>query len=331
MQVFRLDKPINDAHFSQKSLETALKKVIREATNSENTPLADYGDPSCPVFVVTTFGRIADGPVKLFRSYGFDKDPTPIWQAAQATSAAPALFPPVRVAIPAPPGWYMDGGTTATNPSLEALVEAQKYWKTRKCFVVSIGSGIQKSVIFIGKKKKQGVLKRAITRTESKDPEPEPTQDAQSKSELHHAGSKTRSTSLLRGLRNATIKIGETFHSTFANLRPFTDQGANLTRTPRAINLSHVANALVNLSTSSQSTHLKIWEEANSQDESAQFPYFRFNVSGGMDNIGLEEWRMAEAMAALTRSYLESPDVKVELGKCAEGLLNQNVFDSKQS
>jgi hypothetical protein len=91
---------------------------------------------------------------------------------------------------------------------------------------------------------------------------------------------------------------------------------------------AHIINALVNLSTSSEGTHLRVWEEANSQDEVAQFPYFRFNVVRGMDEIGLEEWRMAEVMTDLTRSYLESPDIKKELGKCAEGLLNPSAFES---
>ena len=131
-----------------------MKKVIREGTETkdENTLLADYGDQICPVFVVTTPGRIADGPLKLFRSYGFDKDKTPIWQAARATSAAPAFFPPARVDIPLPAGWYVDGGVRANNPSWEAMVEGKKYWGTRKCFIVSVGTGVQKPVDFIGKK-----------------------------------------------------------------------------------------------------------------------------------------------------------------------------------
>lgn len=44
-----------------------------------------------------------------------------------------------------------------------------------------------------------------------------------------------------------------------------------------------------------------------------------------MNEIGLEEWRMAEAMADLTRSYLGSVDGKKGLGKCAE---DQSAFES---
>jgi hypothetical protein len=105
--VFRLDHDIltlglgeNDACFGGETLETGIKKIISDAKFSENTPLADERDPSCPVFVVTTFARIADGPLKLFRSYGFNRDKTPIWQAGRATSATTGFFPPASSPIP---------------------------------------------------------------------------------------------------------------------------------------------------------------------------------------------------------------------------------------
>jgi len=337
--VFRLDKNIlsipvgeNNAYFSEKPLEAALKKVILDATNSENTPLADDRDPSCPVFVVTTFGRIADGPLKLFKSYGFDKDQTPIWQAARATSAAPAFFAPARVDIPPPAGWYVDGGLRANNPSWEAVVEAKKHWKTKKCLIVSIGTGFQKPVDFIANTI-QGTSKTAVATTESEYPESEPGQNAEPNDELHCPDSELPSNSLVGGLkqgfRKTSSKMEGTIKSASTNLQQVTEKVGQLTRIPGGIKVAaHIINALVNLSTSSESTHLRIWEEANSQDEVAQFPYFRFNVMRGMDEIGLEEWRMAEAMADFTRSYLESPDVKKELGKCAEGLLNPSAFES---
>ena len=337
--VFRLDENIlsipvgeNNACFNEKPLQAALKKVVLDATKSENSVLADDGNPSCSVFVVTTFGQIADGPLKLFKLYGFDKDQTPIWQAARATSAAPAFFPPARVDIPPPAGWYVDGGVRANNPSWEAVVEARKHWKTKKCFIVSVGTGVQKPVDFIGKHN-QGTSKTAIVIAESDHPESEPTQNAGLNDELHRPDSQQRSKSrfsgLKQGFRKTSSKIRGTVKSASTNLQQVTDKAAQLTRIPGGIKVAaDIINALVNLSTSSESTHLRVSEEANPHDEAAQFPYFRFNVVRGMDEIGLEEWRMAEAMADFTRSYLESPDVKKELGKCAEGLLNPSAFES---
>ena len=139
--------------FNEEPLVKALKEIIREYTGNENTSMADPNDQGpdfCPVFVVATEGQDAGGPVKLFRSYGFYKDPCPIWQAARATSAAPSYFPPAWVEVPDPGGWYIDGGLRRNNPSEVALSEARKYWKTvRRFCIVSIGTGIQKTVDFI--------------------------------------------------------------------------------------------------------------------------------------------------------------------------------------
>ena len=331
--VFRLDKNIlsipvgeNNAYFSEKPLEAALKKVVFDVTESEKTPLADNSDPSCPVFVVTTSARIADGPLKLFRSYGFDKDQTPIWQAARATSAAPAFFPPARVDIPPPAGLYVDGGVRANNPSWEAVVEAKKHWKTRKCFIVSIGTGVQKPVNFIGEERQSNTTKNATAKAELDHPRSGLAQLSESTSESQEDNSKQRSRPLSGGVKPGLKKASTTIKGTF---QPVTDRAAQLTRIPGGIKVAaHIIKALVNLSTSSESTHLRVWEEANSRNESTQFPYFRFNVLRGMDEIGLEEWRMTEAMADFTRNYLESPDVKKELEKCAEGLLNPFAFES---
>jgi predicted acylesterase/phospholipase RssA len=322
--VFRFEKNIltipvgeNSAYFDEKPLEDALKNVIREETKSENTPLADDSNPSCPVFVVTAYGRIADGPLKLFKSYGFDKDPTPIWQAARATSAAPAFFPPARVTIPSPPGWYVDGGVRANNPSWEAMVEVKRHWKARKCFIVSVGTGVQKPVDFIGKKRTS-----PATATLQSEPVQNPEPNVK-------VGPRAVFGGLKEGLKEAGTKIGGTIKSAARTVQPVTDKAAQITRIPGGAKVAaHIVKALVSLSTSSESMHLRVWGEANSEEESTQFPYFRFNVPRGMDEIGLEEWRMAEAMADVTRSYLDSPDVNGELRKCAEGLQNPSAFES---
>jgi predicted acylesterase/phospholipase RssA len=321
--IFGLEKNIlkvpvgeNNAYFNEKPLEEALKKVIHEATKSDDTPLADDTIPSCPVFVAAAHGRIGDGTLRLFRSYGFYKDQTPIWQAARATSAGPTFFPPAWVTVPPPPGWYVDGGVRANNPSWEALVEGKKYWKTRKCFIVSIGTGSQKPADFIRKKNAPNTLKKPV---EIKPPEAESSQTGVGDN-VQPTDSEQPSKSIFGGLKRSFQK---------ATVQPVTDKITKLARIPGGlINVAQIVEALVKLSTSSESTHLRVWEEAHSQDESAQFPYFRFNVDRGMEEIGLEEWKMNEKMTALTRSYLDSPVVKQELEKCAQGLLYPAVFES---
>jgi hypothetical protein len=306
-----------------------LKKVVLEETGKKNTPLADTGDPICPVFVVTTIGRIADGPLKFFKSYGHDRDQTPIWQAARATSAAPAFFPPARVELPpGPPGWYVDGGVRANNPSWEAKVEAGKQWRTRKCIIISIGTGVQRPVDFIGKQK----MSHPPKTKESPGSEATLTQTPELGATGQQSDGSPPSKSLFgtigQGFKNAGMKIGRSLKSATTTIQPVTDKAAQITRIPGGIKVTaHIVKALVNLSTSSEGTHLRVYEEAHSQDEAARFPYFRFNVQRGLDEIGLEEWKMAEAMGDVTRSYLESPDVKHVLEKCAAGLLNPFAFE----
>jgi len=78
----------------------------------------------------------------------------PIWQAARATTAAPTYFPPAWVTVPFPPEWYVDGGVTQNNPSPFALKEGKELWKTKRCLLVSVGTGIQKCADLVGNKKK---------------------------------------------------------------------------------------------------------------------------------------------------------------------------------
>jgi Patatin-like phospholipase len=305
-----------------------LKKVILEETGKENTPLADAGDHICPVFVVTTIGRIADGPLKFFKSYGHDRDQTPIWQAARATSAAPAFFPPARVEVPpGPPGWYVDGGVRANNPAWEAKVEVGKQWRARKCIIVSIGTGVQKPVDFIGKQD----ISRATEVAEPVYPDSVPIESPRVGPSDQHPDAVRRSKrfrTVTDGFKNIGGQLGASIKSVTSMIQPVMDKAAQISRIPGGAKVTaHIVKALVDLSTSSDGTHLRVYEEAHSQDEAAQFPYFRFNVQRGLDEIGLEEWKMAEAIGDVTRSYLESPDVKRELEKCAAGLLNPFSFE----
>jgi patatin-like phospholipase/acyl hydrolase len=66
-----------------------------------------------------------------------------IAQVAEATSAAPTFFEPVKLKTAEPAGWYslIDGGVFANNPAMCALVEAKKHAQDRNVLVVSVGTG----------------------------------------------------------------------------------------------------------------------------------------------------------------------------------------------
>jgi predicted acylesterase/phospholipase RssA len=338
VRVFRIERIIakipvgpNNAYFEPKALEDALKQVIREAhsTKSENESMADYDEPSCPVFVAATNAFAADGPLKLFRSYGDDKDSTPIWQAARATTAAPIFFPPARVDKPLPPRRYVDGGVMANNPAWEAVIEGKKYFKTRKCFIVSVGTGIQKPVNFIGK----NVM--ATTATQSKMHEPESPQNPQTNDEVEQPDSNQSSNSFSGGVKylyaQARTKISKTITAATTSMEPLTDKASQLTRMYGGARAAqHILEALITLTSNCEDIQRKVEDEAISEDdESSRFSYFRFNVQRGMDEIGLEEWRMSEAMAGLTDSYLDEPTkVKKALKECAKGLESPSSVQS---
>lgn len=314
--------PVGDgnARFSSKPLEKALKKVVADTTDQkdEDAPLADNTDDICPVFVVSTRGQVA-GPVKLFKSYGFHRALSPIWQAARATTAAPTYFPPAWVTVPSPAEWYIDGGVTQNNPSPVALKEAKELWKAKRCFLVSIGTGIQNHANFIGKKDAPD------DGLGSKRGEEATTDTSKAKR------AKTSSGRSITSLLEATSKIGDSiFRTAMSPIQTAADKAAQVARIPAGISTSiRFAEQLVKLSTESEKTHGNVYEEAHSKDVSVQFPYFRFNVQNGMEEIGLEEWDNWVLITGLTRTYLESFDISAKLEECAKALLHPPSIESR--
>jgi len=327
--VFSLDNikfgvPVGDngCRFDEEPLEKALKQVIRDIIGDENAPMADPNDPNpdkaCPVFVVATEGQDGSGPPKLFRSYGFDKDKCPIWQAGRATSAAPSYFPPTWVEVPAPGGWYIDGGLKRNNPSEVAFIEAKRHWKTAKR--VMIVSVVQKTADFI----------------ENPEPPEKRTDDKRDTETVAETvegqlEDSVQSKSTFGGIKQRFTKVASSFAGKVkaaASTLPSTSGVAQYSRIPGGImTLKRFAKELVKLSTESEDTNRSMWERAP-RDESQQFPYYRFNVPTGMDEIGLEEWKNMVKIGALTRGYLRTPVVEKEVEQCAEGLANPDSFES---
>lgn len=199
-----------------------------------------------------------------------------------ATTAAPTYFNPAFVDVPAPGGWYIDGGLKRNNFSSVALDEARNYWETTKRFcIVSIGTGRQRTVNFI----------------------PNSIEGPQGNSSsfmdmVTEAASKTISN--LPGA-NTIKKI--------ANIGP------------GLLTLKAFAKELVLLSTSAEDMHEEMLKLANVRHYDHQFPYHRFNVQRGMDRIGLEESQELIQLAALTRGYLEEKETQISMAKCVSNLV----------
>lgn len=163
-RVFKKDQvvagvvPVGDdrCRFDSESLQTVIKELVESHLKDFDAVMADppkEGYKPCRTFVVATSASNADGPAILFRSYdcqGANSNECQIWEAARCTSAAPSFFKKMYVPLPAPGGWYLDGGLRHNNPSQLALDEGHRIWPTVKRFcLVSIGTGRQSNVEFV--------------------------------------------------------------------------------------------------------------------------------------------------------------------------------------
>ena len=310
------------SRFNAEPLEKALKKVIFDNTKKENTPLADKGTEICPVFVLSARAKDAGHP-RLFRSYGFYRDECPIWQAARATTAAPTYFPPAWVTVPFPGEWYVDGGVTQNNPSPYALKEGKSLWNAKRCLLVSVGTGIQKRADLAGNKKPP---------KHDGEPKADPPVPAVPV-ELPHGSEETSAAQSVQpqdirmdvGLRKPAMM----FRKAALPIRYVVEKATQLGWFPRGFaTATGFLQELTKLSIESEKTHGVMYAESHSNDSSAQFQYYRFNVQNGMDDIGLQEWQQWDLIVTLTRIYLDSVDVHARLTQCARDLLHPPRFES---
>ncbi|KAK5633834.1 hypothetical protein RRF57_009548 [Xylaria bambusicola] len=158
------------AKYDHKKLEEKIRYVIEKAPlpTKVEAMMKEPDDQGgcCKVFVVTTLQNNGSTPY-LMRTYesnsgqpGPGPFPIKIWQAARATSAAPTFFLPIEIELglqseeeprendegerATTKMTFGDGGTTANNPSFEALVEYQSIWPWRPLgCLVSLGTGVE--------------------------------------------------------------------------------------------------------------------------------------------------------------------------------------------
>ena len=142
------------AKYGSKGIEVLLKQYLGDTKLGEvllPCLIASYDiERRCAIFF-TSHDAVTD-PGSNF----------PMWQVARSTSAAPTYFPPALAQSDAPATVYnvnsnlyhnIDGGLFANNPTMCALVEAVKLYKTKDeqgiehlrflndFFIVSIGTG----------------------------------------------------------------------------------------------------------------------------------------------------------------------------------------------
>lgn len=94
--------------------------------------------------VLITAYDINQRQIVVFKSDGGSESEynPPVWEVADATSAAPTYFPTVKSSAE-PSKWLVDGGVAANNPSMCALAEAiKKGVPLADIRMVAVGTGI---------------------------------------------------------------------------------------------------------------------------------------------------------------------------------------------
>jgi tetratricopeptide (TPR) repeat protein/predicted acylesterase/phospholipase RssA len=149
---------LGKARFDFEKLEEAVKRMIRTKLGNDQVPMRDDRENACKVydvlhhcksplieifrFVCAT--RTANTELALLRSYRDPEEEGPnctIWQAARATTAAPAFFSSISFGKPL--AEYVDGGLLNNNPIRLLMREATRVWGQDVDFscVLSIGTG----------------------------------------------------------------------------------------------------------------------------------------------------------------------------------------------
>jgi predicted acylesterase/phospholipase RssA len=266
--------------------------MIRGRLHSENCSMSEAANAPynvCRTFVVAKMAKHTDAPPTLFRSYsgkGIQASQCAIWQAARATTAAPSFFKEMYIDNPRPGISYVDGGLGYNNPAEVALEEAGKIWPTAKHFcLISIGTGRRRAVQIVDS-----------SRASNDDDNV-----------------------------NVELSLFEQVKTFVPSLVSFMPGWKTATNFPTGVlALLKIAGALSKLVTDSENTHRRLRRAAHSIDVDKRFPYFRFNVDRDVGDIGLEEWRREEEIAAHTLAYLhEYEESKM---KCVECLMNPPDF-----
>lgn len=146
---------------NRKNLERLIKEVYSKSHNGKTPLLRD-----CKIPVAITIYNLDSGKPSVLKSDyhpKFTRDPNlPVFEAALATSAAPAYFDPYtsdsyldlkKEEIKFE--YKVDGGVWANNPSLIALIEAQKAFKKELSEISLLSIGTGHSIFLENKRKKK--------------------------------------------------------------------------------------------------------------------------------------------------------------------------------
>ena len=91
--------------------------------------------------------------------------------------------------------------------------------------------------------------------------------------------------------------------------------------------LKKIGEACVALTTNSEMVHQRVFRRSASEN----FPYYRFNVERGMDDIGLQEWEKTVEMGDHTSRYMAEGEGELKRDNCVQDLMAASALDGGQS
>ncbi|KAK4950931.1 hypothetical protein LTR10_010924 [Elasticomyces elasticus] len=81
-----------------------------------------------------------------------------------------------------------------------------------------------------------------------------------------------------------------------------------------------LVGAMMKLTTSAARTHDQMWKKFSRTGDRGSQVYFRFNVDGGFEKVGLQEWKRIGEMAGQTKAYLSGAQIQDENKTCAASI-----------
>jgi hypothetical protein len=282
--------------FDASILESAFKKLVKEKLGLENATMADPAQakgPFCPTYVVAMSASNAEGPPTLFRSYRCDG-----FNADQCT-----IWQAAR-ATSATPSFFKPMFVNVPTPG-GWYVDGGVRFNNPSELALAEGGRIWMPVkrfylVSIGTGRQKNVEFMNI-------------QDSDSPAE----------------------KVGSTLKRSLSDMlsdTPGVQKVKKIKNVPAGLaELRKIANACVEMSTSSEPVHDRLVGIANSRDPDIRqvIRYHRFNVERGMDSIGLQEWKATVRMGELATRYLAEEEGRLKRNACVQDLLKPSVVECK--
>jgi len=299
-EVFDVDQvlqgviPVGDdqCRFDYAKLENALKDIVTKKLNYKDATMADAHKTAdtCRTFVVAIPGRFADGPPALFRSYECLGG---ISNKCAIWQAARATTASLSLFKPVTIG-SLQLAATYVNAGLSFSNPSELVFDE----ALRISTTIKRfCLVSIGTGQQTTLTIK-------------PSSD----------GDKAAGLAVLQRLGFRPSNPDTTNKTNFG--RPFG-------RPSGILALERIADESALLRRSSESVHQRVLRRVTSGPVDLRFPYYRFNVSRDMEDIGLEEWNMVAALVSHTVMYLRTGEEDIKMGVCIEELMKPQIARRK--